>query len=156
MAIRNIVLSFCLGVLVVGCEHEPKSSPDIEFVTAPGAEDMNLPFSPAVRVDNTIYLSGNIGNIPGKMELVPGGIKGETRQTMENIKQVLEHLGSSMQRVVKCTIFLDDMSEYAVMNEEYAKFFPEAPPARSTLGADGLALGAAVEIECIALVGDSR
>ena len=71
---------------MAGCEHEHKDSVDVEFITAPGTEDMNLPFSPAVRVGNTIYLSGNLGNIPGTFELAPGGIEGETRQTMENIR----------------------------------------------------------------------
>jgi reactive intermediate/imine deaminase len=151
MAIRNIVLSVWLGALVVGCEHEHKSSPDIEFITTPGAAEMNLPFSPAVRVDNTIYLSGNIGNIPGKMELVSGGIKAETRQTMENIKAAVELAGSSMDRIVKCTIFIDDISEWGEVNDVYRTYF-DVPPARSAFGADGLALGAKLEIDCIAVV----
>jgi 2-iminobutanoate/2-iminopropanoate deaminase len=73
---------------------------------------------------------------------------------MENIKAVLEHAGSSLDRVVKCTVFLGDMQNFAAMNRVYASFFPGEKPARSTLGANGLALGAALEIECIALAGD--
>jgi len=125
--------------------------PDVEYLNTPGTEGLNLPFSAAVRVDNTLYLSGNIGNIPGKLELAPGGIQGETRQTMENIKQALEHFGSSMDRVVKCTVFLADMNEWAAMNEVYRTYFTN-PPARSALGASGLALNGRVEIECIAIV----
>jgi reactive intermediate/imine deaminase len=126
-------------------------SPDVEYLNAPGTEGLDLPFSAAVRVDNTLYLSGNIGNVPGKLELAPGGIEGETRQTMENIKSALEHFGSSMDRVVKCTVFLADMNEWAAMNEVYRTYFTN-PPARSALGASGLALNGRVEIECIAIV----
>lgn len=124
---------------------------DIEYLNAPGTEDLGLPFSSAVRVDNMLYLSGALGNAPGKLELAPGGIGPETRQTMENIKTTLEQFGSSMDRVVKCTVFLADMSEWGAMNEVYRTYFVN-PPARSALGASGLALGARVEIECIATV----
>jgi 2-iminobutanoate/2-iminopropanoate deaminase len=150
MTIRKIVLFFCLGALVGGCGHEHGSSSEIEFITAPGTEDMNLPFSPAVRVDNTIYLSGNIGNLPGTLELAPGGIEGETRQTMDNIKAAVELAGSSMDRIVKCSVFMADISEWAAMNEVYRTYF-EVPPARSAFGANGLAIGARVEIDCIAV-----
>ncbi len=126
-------------------------SSEIEYLHMPGTEDMNLPFSSAVRVDNTLYVSGNIGNIPGTPKLAEGGIQGETRQTLENIAAVLKQFGSSMDRVVKCTVFLADMSEWGAMNEVYRTFFPN-PPARSALGVNGLALGARVEIECIAVV----
>jgi reactive intermediate/imine deaminase len=112
-----------------------------------------LPFSSAVRVGNVLYLSGQVGALPGTRELAAGGIAAETRQTMENIKQVLEYSGSSLNQVVKCTVFLLNISDYAAMNEVYASFFEKDPPARSTLAASGLALGAKVEIECIALVG---
>lgn len=117
----------------------------------PGTEDLGLPFSSAVQVDNTLYLSGNLGNVPGKNELVPGGIEAETRQTMDNIKTVLETFGSSMDKVVKCTVFLADMQEWPAMNAVYRGYF-DKPPARSALGASGLALDARVEIECIAVV----
>lgn len=117
----------------------------------PGTENLGLPFSSAVQVDNTLYLSGNLGNVPGKNELAPGGIQAETRQTMENIKAVVEQFGSSMDKIVKCTVFLADMDEWPAMNEVYRSYF-STPPARSALGANGLALGARVEIECIAIV----
>jgi len=123
-----------------------------EIIRVPGSLE-GLPFSSAVRVGNLLYLSGQIGTLPGSRELAAGGIAAETRQTMENIKQVLEYAGSSMDQVVKCTVFLLNISDYAAMNEVYASFFENDPPARSTLAASGLALGAQVEIECIALVG---
>jgi len=126
-------------------------SPDVTHLQMPDMEGRDLPFSSAVRVDNTLYLSGNIGNIPGTMEIAEGGIHGETRQTMENISAVLNEFGSSMDNVVKCTVFLADMSEWDAMNDVYRTFFKK-PPARSALGASGLALDARVEIECIAVV----
>ena len=143
-----------LATLVISACSPPSgtsSVPKVEYLNAPGTENLGLPFSAAVRVGNTLYLSGQIGNIPGTLDLAPGGIQGQTRQTMDNIKQALEHFGSSMDRVVKCTVFLADMNEWAAMNEVYRTYF-ENPPARSALGASGLALNGRVEIECIAVV----
>ena len=108
------------------------------------------PFSPAVRANGFLFLSGQIGtDASGKV--VPGGIQAETRQAMENIRAVLARSGSSMDRVVKCTVFIADMKEWPAMNEVYVTFFDAARrPARSALGANGLALDARVEIECLA------
>ena len=89
----------------------------------PGTENLDLPFSSAVQVGNTLYLSGNLGNIPGTLELAEGGIQGETRQTMENINTSLTEFGSSLDQVVKCTVFLADMSEWSAMNEVYRNVF---------------------------------
>jgi reactive intermediate/imine deaminase len=142
------------AALACGCEVHVDQGVDVEYLQMPGTEDLGLPFSSAVRVDNTLYLSGNIGNIPGTMQLAEGGIQDETRQTMENIRQVLETFGSSLDKVVKCTVFLADMGEWGAMNEVYRSYF-ENPPARSALGASGLALDARVEIECIAVTGEN-
>lgn len=111
-----------------------------------------LPFSEAVRVGDMLYLSGQLG-VDRSMKLVPGGIGAETRQTMENIKATLERHGSSLDRVVKATVMLVDMKEWPEMNNIYVTYFTKHLPARSAFGATGLALGARVEIECIALVG---
>jgi reactive intermediate/imine deaminase len=111
-----------------------------------------LPFSAAVRVGDMLYLSGQLGT-DSTGALVAGGIGPETRQTMENIRAVLEANGSSLDRVVKCLVMLADMTEWGAMNREYVTFFPSHLPARSALGASGLALGARVEIECMAVVG---
>jgi len=111
-----------------------------------------MPFSEAVRVGNMLYLSGQVGNIPGEMNVVLGGIGPETRQTMENIKEVLERYGSSMDQVVKCLCMLEDINEWAEMSGEYIKFFPNHKPARSAFAGTGLAIGAKVEIECWATI----
>jgi reactive intermediate/imine deaminase len=109
------------------------------------------PFTPAVQVGDVIYLAGQIGtSASAQGGVVPGGIQAETRQTMDNIRDVLEKSGSSMAHVVKCTVFMADMAEWDAMNEVYTTFFPGNKPARSALGANGLALNARVEIECIA------
>lgn len=123
---------------------------DPEFLT-PFGVPVN-PFSPAVRAGNVLYLAGQIGT-DASGALVKGGIDAETRQTMQNIAGVLAATGSSMDRVVKCTVFMADMKEWPAMNVIYATFFPKNKPARSAMGANGLALGARVEIECIALAG---
>ena len=116
------------------------------------SEDMQLPFSEAVRVGHILYLSGQIGIDPATSRLAEGGITGETRQTLENIKASLEKYGSSMAEVVKCTVYLADINEWAAMNEVYVTYFPTNPPARSALGTSGLALGSRTEIECMATV----
>ncbi len=109
------------------------------------------PFTPAVQSGDLIFLAGQIGTgADAQGGVVPGGIQAETRQTMENIKDVLEKSGSDMDHVVKCTVFMADMKEWDAMNEVYATYFPNHKPARSAFGATGLALNARVEIECIA------
>lgn len=113
------------------------------------------PFSPAVKVGNMLYLAGQIGTSADASGsgVVAGGIEAETRQTMDNIKDVLSRTGSDMDHVVKCTVFMADMKEWDAMNVVYRTYFKEGRfPARSALGTSGLALNARVEIECIATV----
>lgn len=136
-------------VLLVGVL-TPLMAQEREVINAPGIPE-GLPFSSAVRVDDTIYLSGQIGLDPETGALAPGGIGPETRQAMENIEGVLAYAGSSLDDVVKCSVFLLDIDDYSRMNEVYASFFPENPPARSTFATSGLALGSRVEIECLAV-----
>lgn len=151
-----VLLSLLVFSLSCGGLTGPQDTTTIEFLSAPGAEMLALPFSEAVRVGDMLYLSGQIGIVPGTTEIVPGGIGGETRQVLENIKAILERNGSSLGRVVKCTVFLADINEWPNMNEVYRTYFPKAPPARSAMAASGLALDARVEIECIAVVGRQR
>lgn len=149
----SIAAVLVCALTAVGCQpaaHEHQSdAADVAYLNMPGMEDRGLPFSSAVRVGNMLYLSGNVGNLPGTLELAPGGIQGETRQTLDNIRSVLEQFGSSMDKVVKCTVFLADIGEWGAMNDIYRTYFRN-PPARSALGASGLALDARLEIECIA------
>jgi reactive intermediate/imine deaminase len=125
----------------------------IQFLNSGKVLPAELPFSEAVRVGNVLYLSGQIGLAPGTRKLVPGGIKEEARQTMENIKTALEAHGYAMKDLVKCTVMLADMAEWGAFNEVYKPFFSGRYPARSAFGANGLAMGARVEVECIAAVG---
>lgn len=123
----------------------------MEFINSPAAKAAKLPFSQAVRVGDILYLSGALGNVPGKLELVPGGIEAETRQTMENIGAVLRENGLGLADIFKCTVMLADMSKWGEFNRIYLDYFaPDRLPARSAFGANGLALGAQVELECMA------
>lgn len=158
----RLALSLLLVLAVSGCNMlRPGGTPSPEgsVVTEEGITwhlpygPATRPFTPAVQVGNLLFLSGQIGtSADAQGRVVEGGIRPETRQTLENIRDVLQRSGSSLDRVVKCTVFLADMREWDTMNEEYVKYFPRNKPARSALGTNGLALGARVEIECIAAV----
>jgi len=126
-----------------------QDKPVVQYLAPGGAAAASRPFSPAVRVGNLLYLSGQLG-VDSTGKLAPGGIEGETRQALLNIKQVLEASGSDMDHVVKCLVMLADIGEWARMNTVYVTFFPVHKPARSAFGATGLALGGRLEIECIA------
>jgi len=109
-------------------------------------------FSSAIRSGDFIFLSGALGALPGVTppQLVEGGIEAETRQTMDNIIAVLDAAGATLDDLVKCTVYLADIDDYAAMNAVYVEYFPSDPPARAALAGSGLALGALVEIDCIA------
>ena len=141
-------------VLLIGFLGNIASAAEIEYLSSPANKELNLPFSEAVRVNDTLFMSGQVGNLPGKFELIPGGIGPETKQTLENIGAALNRHGASMQDLVKCTIFLADIEEWPAMNEVYKTFFTDHYPARSAVAGSGLALGARVEIECIAALRD--
>ncbi len=150
----EIVLLIISSAFVAGCqpgENNNRQS-EIEYLNMPGVEGSGLPFSSAVRVDHTIYLSGMIGLEPGTLRLVAGGIEAEAKQIMEDIQAMLEAFGSSMDRVAKCTVFLADESDRDAFNAIYMSYFDKLP-ARSGVTVRGLALGARAEVECIAVVG---
>jgi 2-iminobutanoate/2-iminopropanoate deaminase len=129
---------------------EPATPP--RFLNSGVVLPKDLPFSEAVLVGDTLYLSGQLGVEPGTLKLVSGGLKAEARQTMQNIKTSLEAHGYSMKQLVKCTVMLADMADWPAFNEIYKTFFEGKYPARSAFGTTGLALGARVEVECIAAV----
>lgn len=147
-----ISTALAFGTLLTGREALSEENSVPEYAARPKLDGREMPFSEAVRVDRTLYLSGQIGNLPGTTKLAPGGIAAESRQVMENMKAALERQGSSLDKVVKCTVFLADMKEWPAFNEVYVTYFTRHLPARSALGANGLALGARVEMECIAVV----
>lgn len=126
---------------------------EIEYFTSEAIK--SFPLSEAVRVGSTLYLSGQIG-IDASVKLVPGGIAAETRQVMENIKTILAKHGSSFDQVIKMTVMLTDMNEWAKMNKIYVGYFQANVPARSAFGVNGLALGARVEMECTAIVAEKK
>lgn len=145
-ALATLVLLF-VGAPAARAEEPPA----VEFLNSGKIVPATLPFSEAVRVGDTLYLSGQVGIKPGTLELVPGGIEAEARQTLDNIRTTLEAHGYSLRDVVKCTVMLADIAEWAAFNEVYKTFFSPPYPARSALGANGLAIGARVEVECIAV-----
>jgi reactive intermediate/imine deaminase len=121
----------------------------MEFLNSGKILPAGLPFSEGVRVGELLYLSGQMGIVPGTTRLVPGGIREESRQTLMNIRGTLEAHGLSLKDVAKCTIMLADIGDWQIFNEVYKDFFQAPYPARSALGAIGLALGARVEVECV-------
>jgi len=125
---------------------------ELQFYNSPAAAAAKLPFSQAVRVGDILYLSGAIGVLPGKMELAAGGIEAEAQQTMENVGAILKANGLTFDDVFKCTVMIADMSKWGAFNKIYVTYFkPDHLPARSAFGANGLALGAQVELECWAI-----
>ncbi len=143
--VHRALIAMVAAASVIGCS-TARSEP--EFLVTPGAA--SRPFSPAVRASGLVFLAGKLGT-DSSGKLVPGGIQAETRRAMENIGAELTKAGSGLDRVLKCTVFLADMGEWAAMNEVYAPFFPEGKrPARTAVAVNGLALDARVEIECIA------
>jgi 2-iminobutanoate/2-iminopropanoate deaminase len=122
-----------------------------DVIRTDGAPPPIGPYSQAIRAGGMIFVSGQIPLDPGTGQMVSGDVKAQTRRVLENLAAVLQAAGSSMDRVVKTTIFLRDMNDFGAVNEEYASVFRELPPARSTVQAARLPRDAMVEIECIAL-----
>ncbi len=114
------------------------------------------PYSQAVCIDGYVFTAGQVGLNPDTMELVEGGVDAQTRQVLTNLSHVLEASDSGLNFVIKTTVFLKDMNDFAAMNKIYSEFFPENPPARSTVQVAGLPKGALVEIECVAFVNPAR
>lgn len=150
---RPLAFLTLFAALTSGAQaHEPATegeAAEIRYIVNEDMKQRGLPFSSAVEVDGLIFLSGTLGTVPGG-ELAAGGIGPEARQTMENIKSLLASEGLGMERVVKCTVMLADIKEWLAFNAVYVDFFEDNYPARSAFAASGLALGARVEVECIA------
>ena len=147
---KKIIL--LLFIITTSCVYNNDARTQIDYYNSENTKKLDFPFSDATIVNNIIYVAGQVGNIPGTNEIVLGGIREETKQTMKNIESVLLALGSSMDKVFKCTCMLSDISEWGQMSEEYIKFFKDDKrPSRRAFAGTGLALGAKVEIECWAI-----
>src|SRR6476469_6482005 len=126
----------------------------IERLSPPGVPTPRGPYSPAVRAGGFIFVSGQVPVDPMPNQLVQGDIKEQTRQTLNNVKRILEGCGANLADVVKCSVFLKDGGDFAAMNEVYTEFFGEAKPARSTIACDFAIKDIRVEIDCIAWTGE--
>lgn len=154
----HLMAALCGGFLVfaallsaaeatqAGSRHAP------EYYPMPPTGGAPLPLSEAVRLGDTLYVSGQLGWKPGTLTIVPGGMEAEARAVLEQLKSVLERHGSSLDHVVKCTVFLTDIKEWPAFNAIYREYFKTNLPARSAFAVTGLALGARVEVECIAYI----
>ncbi|MBI5363830.1 MAG: RidA family protein [Planctomycetes bacterium] len=149
MKISLLSISIAL-VLATACKSAPNSTP--VFHRSPDTALAALPFSEAVEANGFLFVAGQIGVTPGTLDVVKGGMAAEAKQTMENVRAVLERHGCTFEDVVKATVFLADMQDWPAFNELYRTYFPKHFPARSALGANGLARGAKVELEVIAVL----
>lgn len=122
-----------------------------QVITVTGVPAAIGPYSTAVRAGDTLYVSGNIPRNPVTGQMVNGGIDAATRQVMANLRAVLTGCGLGMMDVVKTTVYLKNMDDFAAMNKIYAESFPEDPPARSTIQAARLPADSLLEIDCIAV-----
>ncbi len=141
---KHLFAALITSLLICGCGNQ-----DPVFHNSHEPKRQNTPFSDMVETSDLMFLAGQIGRDHEKGFLVEGGIKAETRQTIENIKAVLEHHGSGLEKVVKCTVILSDIGDFADFNEVYMQYFPNKP-ARTTFAASGLAASAKIEIDVIA------
>lgn len=154
MSLRLCLISVSV-FLVSGCVavdvDESYTDTRIAHDSGPDGTGLGLPFSKAVSVGDIIFLSGELGILPGERTPVPGGAGPETIQIFKNIETTLKRNGADLSDIVKCSIFLENMEDYGAVNEAYSGALPDPKPARSTFGVDGIALGASLEIECIAV-----
>lgn len=139
-----------LTTACVSAAPQAAPGPEVSHNTGQPIAGQALPFSRAVRVGQTLYLSGELGIDPATNALVPGGAGPQTTQIFRNYERTLGTYGADLSNLVKCTVFLGNMADYAAMNTAYDTAVPDPKPARSTVGVSGLAFGAALEIECIA------
>jgi 2-iminobutanoate/2-iminopropanoate deaminase len=146
-AVALVALLAAMAIELHG--QQPQGTSNKQVITRPGAPAGVL--SPAVRVGDLLFLSGVLGTKPGGGGLADGGIEGQTRQALDNVKSALELAGASMADVAKCTVFLTDVANFQAMNKVYREFFPTDPPARSTVVVAALVVpNALIEIECTA------
>ena len=145
----RIFAAIILGLTASSAISAPR--PAVEHYGRPALSGQALPFSDAVRVGDTLYLSGQLGLVDGKL---PDGIEAQTKAALDNVGAILKRAGADYGDVVHCTAMLSDMKNWPAMNAVYVTYFPEGKrPARSAFGTKGLALGGLIELECQAYVG---
>tara|TARA_R110000787_G_scaffold105825_13_gene213406 strand:+ start:823 stop:1317 length:495 start_codon:yes stop_codon:yes gene_type:complete len=145
-SIKTIILLAVVFILF-SCQDNQKT--DIKFIESTVESRKNAPFSDAVEVNGLLFLTGQIAKDHTTGKLVDGGIEAETKQVLNNIKDVLEANGSDMKHIIKCTVILSDINDFKKMNKVYRTFFTDNKPARTTFAAD-LVPGAKIEIEVVA------
>lgn len=146
---KRIVLG-AMGLVGMALLPLTAGASDVTYHSSGAFEGQNLPFTEAVEAGGLVFLSGQIGVKPGTLTLVEGGIEAEARQTMDNIGATLEAADLTFADVIKCTVMLSDMADWPAFNAVYTEYFEAPYPARSAFGANGLALGGSLEVECIA------
>ena len=140
-------IAIATGALIMTSPADAQTRPPVKRIGEPSINGQRLPFASAVRVGDMLYLSGQIGNRPDGT--LPEGIEAQSRQVMDNIGAVLKSAGLGFGDVVKCTVMIDDIKQWGDFNKVYVTYFPDGKfPARSAFGADGLAMGALIEVEC--------
>lgn len=156
MSPSRLLCIACAAVCVAGtapAAADTRATPRVEFIQSEAARAAGFPFSEAVQVGDLLLLSGQIGYDRKAGKLAEGGLEPETRRTMDNIRELLASRGLGMEDLVKCTVMLADMADWPAFNAVYRTYFENGRfPARSAFGANGLALNARVEVECIAAV----
>ena len=148
----RLALAIATGVVMMTAPVDAQTRPAVEHLGRPNLNGQALPFSDAVRVGDVLWLSGQLGiGADGKL---PDGIEAQTRQALDNIGAILKRAGLGYEDVFHCTAMLADMKDWPAFNQVYVTYFPDGKfPARSAFGADGLALGALLEVECMAYAG---
>ncbi len=157
LAASAFALSGCVLVADTADVRIERDTPPLETYRVDGLPDW-APFSSVARAGDLLFVSGHLGRRPGSEDLVPGGAGPQTTQTMANIETSLALVGATLDDLASCTIYLADMADYPAMNAAYAAALGDHRPARATAGVNALALGAAVEIECVAYLpeGDDK
>jgi len=122
-----------------------------DVISTPAAPKAIGPYSQAIRANGLVFVSGQVAIDPGTQQVIEGDVAAQTERVIKNLSAILNAAGSGLQMVVRSTVFLKNMGDFAAMNEVYARYFPGVPPARSTVAVAELPRGARVEIECIAL-----
>jgi 2-iminobutanoate/2-iminopropanoate deaminase len=146
----SLIASFVLAAVATTTARAAAQGGNKQVINPPNARPGGV-LSSAVRVGDLVFLSGALGTRPGGGGLADGGIEGQTRQALENVKASAALAGVTMADVAKCTVFLTDVANFQAMNGVYREFFPTEPPARTTVGVAGLVVpGALIEIECTA------